>query len=1092
MDAPNGSADAAASEDTASSRRSGACQWLLPGWGAKDTPETGEIRSQQMATFARFTPINSAVTITTSLIAATALWDGVARAPLLAWAGSIWALALWHLYRWWRQRHRTFPNWISRRGPRKTAVWALLAGCLWGGSVVFFAETSDLHRIMLMLMTASMATGAIATLGVMPQAATLFIVFSFVPWLTAFLLQQEHHYLALAGMGTIFMLAMLASTRMVYANFIDSVRTRQQNAALLARFHSERDEWFEISDSSEAFALFDSEDRLLLWNESYRRIFSLPEEVLFRGAGRSDILRRAAMPVAVRDGAQTLEAWIGEQLELQEHPENPVVEQLSNGRWLRSSAQKTRLGHHATTHVDVTELKESEQRFRTMADDAPIMLWVYDEEDQPHFFNRPILEFFGKDLEEALAADLYDLVHPDDHERLRAVDREWAETPRPHKVDYRLRRADGEWRWVRDVCVPRFTSGGIFLGSIGSCVDITETKESLDALARSEARLTEAIEAMNEGFVLFDAEERLVVCNSRYREMYPDISGKLVPGVEFEDIVRAGADCGEVLESVGRGEAWIEERMARFRDPADAHEEHIRNGRWIKVAERRTEDGGIVGVRSDITELKAREAALRESERRFQDYAEASADWFWETDADLRFTYMSANVERIVGVPPEWHYGKTREELLAEGYDRKLWAEHLRALNAHEPFRDFVFPRAGEGIEQRWLRTSGIPLCSEDGTFLGYRGSGSDVTLAVLARTALEASEAQLRLVTDSLPVMIAYVDRDERFLFVNKTCTDWYARPREQLIGRHVGELLENRYEDYKPHIEAVLSGKKAAFERTVSYPDGRERSVQVLYVPSFYEAGEVVGFFVLCEDITERKRSQQALRERESRLHELQRQMEHVSRQSALGQLSSALAHELNQPLTAIMNYVQAGRRLLGAQKGPVPDKADEMFDKALEQSARAGDVIRRLRSLFERGENLPEPQHLNEVIEDAATIALVDAEVLGIQSKLNLCAEMPRLMIDKTQIQQVVLNLVRNSVVALQDSKRREITIATSCASEDAVEVVVSDTGPGLPKDLKDRLFDAFVSGTGQGMGMGLSISQRIIKAHNGRLWAEPNPV
>ena len=143
--------------------------------------------------------------------------------------------------------------------------------------------------------------------------------------------------------------------------------------------------------------------------------------------------------------------------------------------------------------------------------------------------------------------------------------------------------------------------------------------------------------------------------------------------------------------------------------------------------------------------IEERTRDLQLSERRFKDYADATADWFWEMDADLRFTYMSENVERIVGVPAEWHYGKTREQLLDDDYDRDTWAEHLKTLHEHKPFRNFEYKRVGKGIETKWLRASGLPLFDENGKFTGYRGSGTDITEQKRAQENLRVSEERLR-----------------------------------------------------------------------------------------------------------------------------------------------------------------------------------------------------------------------------------------------------------------------------------------------------------------------------------------------------------
>ena len=150
-------------------------------------------------------------------------------------------------------------------------------------------------------------------------------------------------------------------------------------------------------------------------------------------------------------------------------------------------------------------------------------------------------------------------------------------------------------------------------------------------------------------------------------------------------------------------------------------------------------------VEERTNQLEEANRELRRSEARFQAYAASSADWFWEMDADLRFTYMSPSVERLLGVPAEWHYGKTREELLPEDFDPEVWQHHLQTLRERKPFRDFVFRRVGEGVKPLWLRSSGVPVFAEDGTFLGYHGSGSDVTATVEAEEALRQSEARLR-----------------------------------------------------------------------------------------------------------------------------------------------------------------------------------------------------------------------------------------------------------------------------------------------------------------------------------------------------------
>ena len=260
----------------------------------------------------------------------------------------------------------------------------------------------------------------------------------------------------------------------------------------------------------------------------------------------------------------------------------------------------------------------------------------------------------------------------------------------------------------------------------------------------SNARLLAAIEALPAGFSLYNADDRLALFNQRYREFYPRHADTLVAGKTFEENLRAGVERGEFADAIGREEEWIAERLRSHADPQGPIEQRLTNGRWLQIEERRTGDGETVGLRTDITDLKILEQALKQNEGRLRDLAEASADWFWEMDADLRFTYLTQNIERIVGDSPEWYYGKSREDLLADDYDREAWGRHLQTLRDRKPFRNFEYLRVGEGLEPRWLCASGVPRFAGDGAFLGYRGTGTDVTEKKRAEEKLHASEIRL------------------------------------------------------------------------------------------------------------------------------------------------------------------------------------------------------------------------------------------------------------------------------------------------------------------------------------------------------------
>jgi len=196
------------------------------------------------------------------------------------------------------------------------------------------------------------------------------------------------------------------------------------------------------------------------------------------------------------------------------------------------------------------------------------------------------------------------------------------------------------------------------------------------------------------------------------------------------------------------------------------------------------------------------------------------------------------------------------------------------------------------------------------------------------------------------------------------------------------------------------------------------------------------------------------------------------------------------LNQPLTAIVNYMKAAQRTLTSADVTQVARAKELMDKAANQTTRAGQIIRRLRDFVEKRETNPAQENLNKVVEEALALGLVGVADTNVKVGISLDPALQPVLVDKIQIQQVLINLIRNSVEAMQNVERRELTIVTAAADAGFAQVSVSDTGPGLSEEVASRLFTPFVTTKAKGMGIGLTISQSIIEAHGGRIWAAPN--
>ena len=233
---------------------------------------------------------------------------------------------------------------------------------------------------------------------------------------------------------------------------------------------------------------------------------------------------------------------------------------------------------------------------------------------------------------------------------------------------------------------------------------------------------------------------------------------------------------------------------------------------------------------------------------------------------------------------------------------------------------------------------------------------------------------------------------------------------------------------------------------------------------------------------DLTERQQT-------EARLQELQAELVHVSRLTAMGEMASALAHELNQPLSAIANYMKGSRRLLENSSDERADLVRDAMDKAAEQALRAGQIIRRLRDFVARGESERRVEDVKKLVEEASALALVGAKDKGVRVRFEFAPRVDFVLADKVQIQQVLLNLMRNAIEAMEESERRELLVSTTPAPDNMVEISVADTGTGIAPEISAQLFQPFVTTKAQGMGVGLSISRAIIEAHGGSIAPQP---
>ncbi len=351
---------------------------------------------------------------------------------------------------------------------------------------------------------------------------------------------------------------------------------------------------------------------------------------------------------------------------------------------------------------------------------------------------------------------------------------------------------------------------------------------------------------------------------------------------------------------------------------------------------------------------------------------------------------------------------------------------------------------------------------------------------------ALAEREAHLRSIYDTAPDALIVIDEKGIIQSYSAAAQRMFGWSESEVLGRNVKLLMPPPYraqhDGYINHYLDTGERRIIGIGRIVvgERKDGSTFPMELSVGEVRWERGRVFTGFV--RDLTERQA-------KETRLQELQSELVHMSRLTAMGEMASALAHELNQPLSAIANYLSGARRLL-ERAGKSEPRASDALQKAADQALRAGEIIRRLRDFLARGESERRVEWLPRLVQEACALAMVGAKESGVRVQYRFAAEQHRVIVDRVQVQQVILNLVRNALDAMAEHPRKELVVSTASVDDGMALVSVADTGPGVDEAAAARLFQPFVTTKASGMGVGLSISRTIVEAHGGRIWTEPN--
>jgi PAS domain S-box-containing protein len=589
------------------------------------------------------------------------------------------------------------------------------------------------------------------------------------------------------------------------------------------------------------------------------------------------------------------------------------------------------------------------------------------------------------------------------------------------------------------------------------------------------ASITNAFESISEGFALWDTDDRLVLCNSRYRDLYPTISAALMPGAAYDHLLRE-AVVKRQFRIESRPEDWIRRRLHTHRHRGGACEEHLCDGRWILATEHRTADGGVACIRTDITDRKRAEQVVRQSRATLQSMIDAVAEMIVMVNADGVILAVNRSGAECFGLQPR--------DLVGHSLIRRFEPEEASRLQ--RLIHGVLCQKQGKQEEfqwrERWLDLSAHPVMDRHGVPTAVSIFSQDIT----ERKRSEASLRKLTQAVEQSPAIVIITNADGVIEYVNPRFTDVTGFSARDAIGQTYGILdADDPSQATTGNLRTVLgNGQQWRGQVRSTRKDGSSYWASVSISPIKAGDGVITHFVALQEDITERIQAEEDAREH-------QQQLMRYMRIATLGETTAALAHELNQPITAIINYCNGSLRRL-ASKNWNPDDLAEALQEAESEARRARDIIRNVSRLVRKTPQEKTTTEVNTMIRSVLDLVRRDLERHQIDIVLELAANLPPVTVNIVEIEQALLNFLRNGIEAIAEvgESPRRLLLRTARAGDDAITVSVHDSGKGFSSDEIEHAFDPFFTTKAEGMGMGLAICRTIIENHGGRIWAESN--
>ena len=731
-------------------------------------------------------------------------------------------------------------------------------------------------------------------------------------------------------------------------------------------------------------------------------------------------------------------------------------------------------------------LRESETRFRELADNISQFAWTADHAGWIYWYNKRWHDYTGTTLEEMQGWGWQKVHHPDHVARVVQRIQQSFENGTPWEDTFPLRGRDGSYRWFLSRALPIRNEAGEVVRWFGTNTDVTEQLEAEKALRESETRFRELADNISQFAWTADHAGWIYWYNKRWHDYtgttLEEMQGWGWQKVHHPDHVARVVQ--RIQQSFENGTPWEDTFPLRGRDGSY---------RWFlsRALPIRNEAGEVVrwfGTNTDVTEQLEAEKALRESETRFRELADNISQFAWTAD----------HAGWIYWYNKRWHdyTGTTLEEMQGWGWQKVHHPDHVarvvqriqQSFENGTPWED-TFPLRGRDGSYRWFLSRALPIRNEAGEVVRWFGTNTDVTEQLEAEKALrelnETLEQRVEAVThERLQIwnvsqdFLAVTDLDGRYLNVNPAWTVGLGWSEEELLGRTSQWLLHpDDGEKTRAEIRKLAAGQVTQrFETRFRHKDG---SYRWLSWKAVQDQGRI---YAMARDVT-------GLKDAENKLRNAQQELSQVARRTTLAAMSAGIAHEIRQPLGAIVTNAKAGLRWLN-RAAPDLNEVRNALEHIAADGYRASEVIP-IRSMFGKTDHEGILLDPNEVIRETITIANGELEAAKIDVRLELAAHLPLIPGHRGQLQQVVLNIITNAADAMRviADRPRVLRIKSRVSEPNGVAVSVEDSGTGIGPENIDRIFDTFFTTKNNGMGMGLAICRSIVELHGGQLSVSP---